>query len=264
MLIIGSLSCIFIYILQVKEIRQSFSNAVTTGKRSGSGKIVFEHYDRLVSLWGGCAGITPLAFGVDANNFDPDQQAEADEKDLDDRYIEDEERDNNSDGVEIDNGNDEDNTVKEIKEDSARTVVKRKSESQVAKLIDNKRKHLEKSLSAAQRDQLLVNEAKEDSKFRKDLAEAMQQSTISFSRALEGVSQSMIQIGTGLCRSLENLAQAMQDPQPPRQNVYYQQPNGSIFGNSFSGLLSTIPVGYARSNVLPPEHVNDDTRFHTI
>lgn len=29
----------------VKEIRQSFFQAVTTGKRSGSGKIVFEHYD---------------------------------------------------------------------------------------------------------------------------------------------------------------------------------------------------------------------------
>ncbi len=252
------------YILKVKEIRQSFSNAVTTGKRSGSGKIVFEHYDRLVSLWGGCAGITPLPFGVDANNFDPDQQAEAEEKDLDDRYIEDELRDNNSDSGEIDIGNDEDNTTKEIEEDNTRAVIKRKSENQVPKLIDNKRKHLEKSLSASQRDQLLVKEAKEDSKFRKDLAEAMQQSTVSFSRALEGVSQSMMQIGAGLCRSLENLAQAMQDPQPPRQNFYYQQPNGSIFGNSFSGGLSNIPVEYARGNTLPPEHVNDETRFHTL
>ena len=89
---------IYIYILKVKEIRQSFSNAVTTRKRNGSGKIVFEHYDRLVSLWGGCAGITPLPFGVDTNNFNPDQQAETEEKHLDDRYIEDEERGNNSVG----------------------------------------------------------------------------------------------------------------------------------------------------------------------
>ena len=99
--------------------------------------------------------------------------------------------------------------------------------------------------------------------FRKDLAEAMQQSTVSFSRALEGVSQSMMQNGTGLCKSLENLAQVMQYPQPPHQNVYYQQPNGSIFGNSLSGRLSTISVEYARGNTLPPEHENDETRFHT-
>ena len=158
------------YILKVKEIRQSFSNAVTTGKRSGSGKIVFEHYDRLVSLWGGCAGIAPLPFGVDKNTFNPDQQAEAAEKNLDDHYIEDEERGNNSDSGAIHIGSGGDNTTREIEKDNSHAVVKRKSENQVAKLVDNKRKHLEKCLSASQGDQLLVNEVKEDSKFRKELA----------------------------------------------------------------------------------------------
>ena len=38
---------------KVKEIRQSFSNAVTNGRRSGSGKIVFEYYDRLAKIYGG-------------------------------------------------------------------------------------------------------------------------------------------------------------------------------------------------------------------
>ena len=98
--------------------------------------------EALFSLLGGCAGITPLPFGVDANNFDPDQQAEAEEKDLDDRYIEDELRDNNSDSGEIDIGNDEDNTTNEIEEDNTRAVIKGKSENQ-------KRKHLEKSLSTS-------------------------------------------------------------------------------------------------------------------
>ena len=93
-------------------------------------------------------------------------------------------------------------------------VGKRKSVSQVPKLIDNKRKHIEKSLSASQRDQLLLAEAKEDSEFCKDLAEAMQHSTVSFSRALEGVSQSIMQIGAGLCRSFESLALAMHNSQP--------------------------------------------------
>ena len=34
---------------KIKEIRQKFSKAVTSGSRSGSGKLVFEHYDQLVS-----------------------------------------------------------------------------------------------------------------------------------------------------------------------------------------------------------------------
>ena len=114
-------------------------------------------------------------------------------------------------------------------------------------MIDNKRKHLEKNLSAAQRDQLLLTEAKEDSKFRKDLEEAMRQSTTSFSSALDGINQSMTQIGNGLCRSLDNLAQAMREPHPPHQHVYYQQTNGhgsSVHGSSFGNWVSYIPVGY--------------------
>jgi hypothetical protein len=45
---------------KVKEIRQAFSKAVISGTRSGSGKIVFEFYDKLVLLWGGSANVTLL------------------------------------------------------------------------------------------------------------------------------------------------------------------------------------------------------------
>ena len=38
---------------KIKEIRQSFSKAVISGTRSGSGRIVYEHYDKLVEIWGG-------------------------------------------------------------------------------------------------------------------------------------------------------------------------------------------------------------------
>ena len=37
-------------VFKLKEIRQNFSKAVVSGSRSGSGKIVFEFYDQLVSL----------------------------------------------------------------------------------------------------------------------------------------------------------------------------------------------------------------------
>lgn len=54
---------------KVKEIRQNFSKAVTSGSRSGSGKIVYKFYDKLIPLWGGSASTEPLSYGVEGDNF---------------------------------------------------------------------------------------------------------------------------------------------------------------------------------------------------
>ena len=48
---------------KIKKIRLSFSNAVTNGRRSGSGKIVLEHYDTLTNLLSGSASVETLKFG---------------------------------------------------------------------------------------------------------------------------------------------------------------------------------------------------------
>ena len=48
--------------------------------------------------------------------------------------------------------------------------------NQIPDLIDNNHKHMEKALSAAQHDKLL-NEAKEDSAFWKNLADATHEAT---------------------------------------------------------------------------------------
>ena len=52
---------------KTKEIRQAFSKAVVSGPRSGSGKIVFEHYDNLLLIWGGLANSNPLPFGISSS-----------------------------------------------------------------------------------------------------------------------------------------------------------------------------------------------------
>ena len=51
---------------KVKNIRQDYSKAVVSGTRSGSGKIVIEHYDDLATIWGGSHSTEPLPFGVDS------------------------------------------------------------------------------------------------------------------------------------------------------------------------------------------------------
>ena len=59
----------------------------------------------------------------------------------------------------------------------------RKSSNPVPQLIDNKRKHLERHLSLAQRDQLLMNELKEEALFRKDLTDGIRESNETFARS---------------------------------------------------------------------------------
>ena len=83
--------------------------------------------------------------------------------------------------------------------------TKKRKVNSVPKLIDNKRKHLQEKLSAAQMDELVIKEAKEDALFRKELADAMRESTESFSRSVESVSKAMTDLGAAVCRSIEML-----------------------------------------------------------
>ena len=54
---------------KTKEIRQSFPTAVVSGSRSGSGKLVFEHCNKLVSIRDGSANIEPLSFGISSGEI---------------------------------------------------------------------------------------------------------------------------------------------------------------------------------------------------
>eukprot|EP00794_Sanderia_malayensis_P018466 gene18466-20318_t len=51
---------------KVKETLQSFSKAVISRSRSGSGKLVYKHYETLKSIWGGSPNIEPLSCGIDS------------------------------------------------------------------------------------------------------------------------------------------------------------------------------------------------------
>ena len=63
---------------------------------------------------------------------------------------------------------------------SSSSGKKRQSEC-VSRLVDNKRKHLQRNLSLAQRDKILIDEAKDDAMFRREMAEAIKESTKCFS-----------------------------------------------------------------------------------
>ena len=52
---------------KVKSLRQGFFKAVLAGRRSGCGKLVYDHYDSLKGIWGGSPNTEPLPSGVDTD-----------------------------------------------------------------------------------------------------------------------------------------------------------------------------------------------------
>lgn len=177
---------------KVKEIRQNFSKAVVSGSRSGSGKIVYEFYDKRITLWGSSARTEPLSYGV--GGVDLVEDTETTGGPLEDEEVQSLDSENAGSSA----SSSELGTSSSNENDSVTHTRKRKVNC-VPKLIDSKRKHLEKELSAAQRDELLIKEATEDGLFQKDLAEAMRESTESFSQSIESVSKAMTNLGAGVC-----------------------------------------------------------------
>jgi hypothetical protein len=199
---------------KLKEIRQNFSKAVTTGSRSGSGKIVLEHYDQLVQIWGGSPATKPLAFGTSTDEVNSNDDTPI--TDINTEYS----------PISVDAGTPESSITNvevqlsdgEDDNNGMSLTCKRKSnENPVPKLIDNKHKHMERQLSVLQRDQILINESKE-AQFKKDIAEAIRQSNQTLGQCMQQMSMSISQVAQGLTRSVEVMSQAMlQQNIPPYQ-----------------------------------------------
>ena len=135
---------------KIKKIRQNFSSAVISGTRSGSGKVVMEHYDELVSIFGGSPSSEPLEFGCmtgEGATVEPEPGYE----DEHENFSINESR--SSTPVNYSNNFATDELTKDV---DGKNPRKRKNASTIPRLTDKKRKHLEKSLSSKQRDQLLL------------------------------------------------------------------------------------------------------------
>lgn len=84
---------------------------------------------------------------------------------------------------------------------------------------------MEKQLSSAQRDQLLITEAEEDAQFRKDVVQAMRESTASFTESIKSVSDTMMIFVAGVCKSIETLSHVMQGSvvRPPMHHNFVSE-----------------------------------------
>ena len=62
---------------KLKEIKQNFASAVTSGSRGGSAKIVLEFFDQTKQIWGGSPSMEPLSCGVGTDDFTDSNQNES-------------------------------------------------------------------------------------------------------------------------------------------------------------------------------------------
>lgn len=102
----------------------------------------------------------------------------------------------------------------------------------IPKLVDNKRKHMEKRLSQAQRDQILLTNAKEDMLMKKNMLEIFEKSNKTLEESITKMTSSISSLGDGIAAGMQMLAMAMnqnQHPGPPPQSYYpvYQNQYGN-------------------------------------
>lgn len=87
--------------------------------------------------------------------------------------------------------------------------------STIPKLVDNKRKHMEKRMSQAQRDQFLMSTAKDDLLMKRDMLEAFQKSNQTLDDAISKMTNCLTSLGNGIAQGMQMLATALANPHPP-------------------------------------------------
>ena len=97
--------------------------------------------------------------------------------------------------------------------DTNTTCNKRKTSSEIPRLVDNKQCHMEKHYQA-QRDQLLLNSAKEDVIMKREMMAAFEKSNQSLEQSIGKMTNCLTLLGEGIASGIKMMAQAlMQQPQ---------------------------------------------------
>ena len=200
-----------------------------------------EYYDKLVLVWVGSAAVEPLNYGIDSscvNEYSANGDNIADESNTSTSSSG---SNNNgiagggSSGSGINSTNRFNQKTTEatslynndkLSDSETDSAVRKIKRTPIPKLIDDKRKCLQKKLCASDRDQILLNESREDSQFKRDLAEAICQSNELFAQSTKELSQSMLAVASGITKSVEILSQALsnQNQQASRPYIYQSTP----------------------------------------
>ena len=98
-----------------------------------------------------------------------------------------------------------------------------KTSAVISKLVDNKRKRMEKGLSQAQRDQVVMNTAKEAMIMKKQLLEAFERTNNSLDKSLSKMTSCLNSLGEGISSGMQMIAMALAGtvPHPNQTHAQY-------------------------------------------
>ena len=66
--------------IKIKELRRGYKNAVDTGSRSGSGKLVLENFELLREVWAGSSAVTSLPSVITSQDNQHDTESAASDR----------------------------------------------------------------------------------------------------------------------------------------------------------------------------------------
>ena len=141
-----------------------------------------EFYDQMVQIWGGSPAVKPLLFGVQLAQ-------ESQEVNID--HIDAEIDQDVGDGGDPTSGEGLSLSLGEKAATPANTASRKRrsnAPNSVLALIDNKRKHIERQLSAAQRDKMFIQESKDEKDFRRQLSQSVKESNVLFANCINAMS----------------------------------------------------------------------------
>ena len=138
--------------------------------------------------------------------------------------------------------------------------------SAVPRLVDNKRKQMEKALSQSKRDQILMNSAKEDLIMKKQMIASLEDSNKSLQSTMEKMTESLSAMAEGISSGMRMIAMAMSGPtQQHFQPFHPLHPlDYSSHGMMYQSNMYGSPGGYNSVNSPVPEFSHQGSgRSHT-
>lgn len=244
---------------KVKSIRQDYRTAVNKGTRSGSGKLVKEHFDILREIWGGSPATTMLAEGVDGDSLLSDKVKSSSEVSEADATLTEELSDTDKESA---HGNASSSFSQVPADEPKMTKKPNMSVSAVPRLVDNKRKQMEKALSQSKRDQIFMNATKEDIIMKKQMISSLEESNKSLQSTMQKMTESLSSMAEGISAGMRMIAMAMASPS--QQQSWSSQPpdyNRVLYPTAMHGTHAyTMGHDFVRS---PPNFPGEDGHFQS-
>ena len=226
---------------KVKTVRQSYRKAVTEGRRSGSGKLVCDNWDFLKIIWAGSPAVTSITNSISSTSFDDkNQSSDEDESDEENSAAE----SNDEEDLSVKNKKKKTDSNSEQKE--ASDLEQSASSKITAKFVDDKRKQLQKNLSANQRDQQYLGVAMKDLQMKETLVKTLKESNSETNKMMEKISESISSVGKSIGDGMALLAQALAPPQLPSERGFNHymatgyQTNESFYDENNNGANQPI------------------------